>query len=129
MRILLCKDVSTLTRIFDLAQLAARRASDRALPVGFLRWIRLTRPWAASRASLVLDRNTSDAVLFVLTTSRSCNPSWRTQHGGLQRRLTHCLGSHGSLKNQQLGPVPPADRHWPRAGSNDPINRTTPPAL
>jgi len=50
------KAYSTLARILDLARLAARSASDRGLPFGFLRWIRLTRPWAAGQASLVFDR-------------------------------------------------------------------------
>lgn len=34
----------------------ARTASDRGSLFGFLRWIRLTRLWAASQASLVFDR-------------------------------------------------------------------------
>ena len=56
MCLLLRKTCSTLARIFDWARLAARSASDLGLPFGFLRWIRLTRPLAASQASLVLDR-------------------------------------------------------------------------
>jgi hypothetical protein len=44
--------------------------------------MRLTLLWALSHASLAFERyavsaQTSDAVLFVVTTSRSCDPSWR----------------------------------------------------
>ena len=47
---------STNTRTVDLALLALRVRSDIGLPLGFLRWMRLTLLLALSHASLLLER-------------------------------------------------------------------------
>ncbi len=39
-------------------------------------------------------------------------------------KSAHSRRSQGGLQNEQTVPVPPADRHWQKAVSNDPINRT-----
>jgi hypothetical protein len=50
------KTCSTKTRTFDLALLALRVWSGIGLPLGFLRWMRLTLQLALSHASLLLER-------------------------------------------------------------------------
>lgn len=76
------KTCSTVARILDLSRFAAPSASERGLPLGFLRWMWLTRALDLSQASFIFDQyavsaQTSEAVLSVVTTLRSCDPSWR----------------------------------------------------
>ena len=50
------KTCSTRERTMDLSAFARRVRGDIGRPGGFLRWIRLTNPFASRKASLALDR-------------------------------------------------------------------------
>ena len=79
-------------RTVDLTALARAVRAGVGLPLGFLRWTRLTRPIDLSHASLerlrqAVSAQTSDAVLSLVTTSRSMRPSKRAPSVTLPRRM------------------------------------------
>ena len=86
------KTCSMRARTVDLAALARAVRAGIGLPLGFLRWTRLTRQIDFIHASLgrlryAVSADTSDAVLSLVTTSRSMRLSKRAPSVTLPRRI------------------------------------------
>ena len=86
------KTCSTGERIFDLALLAARIASDTARPCGFLRWTWLTKPFFSMNTSFAADlyavsAHTPTAVRGLALANFTVQPEQSGQRRAYTRRL------------------------------------------